>query len=167
MDADGLTETITSRLLRIGANLKNCVGQGYDRVSVVAGRLNGVQKKFREKNASEMAHYVHCHCQRLNLVIVDVVNSIMCVANMISLIKKMHSFLGTSTVHARWEKAQQLCGLKRMEIGNISDMRWACQAKQLSAMAKRIEVVHDVLTEIIDDDTDADVLLMLKDLSYR
>ena len=113
LDADGLTETITSQLLRIGANLKNCVGQGYDGASVVAGRLNGVQKKFREKNGSEN-------------VIVDVVNSIMCVANMISLIKKMQSFLGTSTVHARWEKAQQLRGLKRMEIGNISDTRWAC-----------------------------------------
>ena len=33
---------------------------------------------------------------------------------------------------------------------------WACQAKQLSAMAKRIEVVHEVLEEIIDNDTDAD-----------
>ena len=40
--------------------------------------------------------------------------------------------------------------------GNVSDTRWACQAKQLSAMAKRIEVVHEVLKEIIDNDTDAD-----------
>ena len=43
-----------------------------------------------------------------------------------------------------------------MEIGNTSDTRWACQAKQLNAMAKRIEVVHAVLEEIIDNDTDAD-----------
>ena len=42
------------------------------------------------------------------------------------------------------------------EIGNVSDTWWACQAKQLSAMAKRIEVVHEVLEEIIDNDTDAD-----------
>ena len=83
-------------------------------------------------------------------------NSIMCVANMIALIKKIHSFLGTSTVHVRWEKAQESRGLKRMEIGNISNTRWACQAKQLSAMAKRIEVVHEVLEEIIDNDTDVD-----------
>ena len=49
--------------------------------------------------------------------------------------------------------------LKIMEIGNTSDTRWACQAKQLSAMAKRIEVVHEVLAEIIDNDTDADRLV--------
>ena len=40
--------------------------------------------------------------------------------------------------------------------GNVSNMWWACQAKQLSAVAKRIEVVHEVLEEIIDNDTDAD-----------
>ena len=74
---------------------------------------------------------------------------------MIALLKKIHSFLGTSTVHVRWERAQEVHGLKRMEIGNTSDTRWACQAKQLSAMAKRIEVVHEVLEEIIDNDTDA------------
>ena len=136
--------------------MKNCVGQGYDGASVVAGRLNGVQKKLREKTDSEMAYYLHCYCHRLNLVIVDVVNSITCVANMIALIKKMHSFLCTSTVHVRWEKAQEIRGLKRMGIGNVSDTRWACQAKQLSAMAKRIEVVHEVLEEIIDNDTHAD-----------
>ena len=68
----------------------------------------------------------------------------------------MHSFLCTSTVLVRWEKAQEIRGLKRIEIGNVSDTRWACQAKQLSAMAKRIEVVHEVLEEIIDNDTDAD-----------
>jgi hypothetical protein len=57
---------------------------------VVAGRLNGVQKKLPEKTGSEMAYYVHCYCHRLNLVIVDVVNSITCVANMIALIKNIH-----------------------------------------------------------------------------
>ena len=151
LDADGLTDTIISQLGRIDARMKNCVGQGYDGASVVAGWLNGVQKKL----GSEMANYVHCYCHRLNLAIVDVVNSITCVASMIALLKKIHSFLGTSSVHVRWEKAQEIHGLKRMEFGNTSDTQWACRAKQLSAMAKRIEVVHEVLKEIMDNDTDA------------
>ena len=70
----------------------------------------------------------------------------MCVASMIALLKKVHSFFGTSTVHVQWEKAQEI----------HLYVRWACQATQLSAMAKRIEVVHEVLEEIIDNDTDAD-----------
>ena len=72
LDADGLTDTIIRQLRRIDANMKNCVGQGYDGASLVAGRLNGVQKKLREKTDSEMAYYVHCYCHRLNLVIFDV-----------------------------------------------------------------------------------------------
>ena len=39
LDADGLTDTIISQLRRIDASMKNCVGQGYDGASVVAGRL--------------------------------------------------------------------------------------------------------------------------------
>ena len=123
LDADGLTDTIISQLGRIDARMKNCVRQGYDGASVVAGRLNGVQKKLREKTGSEMAYYVHCYCHRLNLVIVDVVNSITCMASMIALLKKIHSFLGTSTVHVRWERVQEIHDLKRMEIGNTSDTR--------------------------------------------
>ena len=121
MDADGLTDTIISQLGRIDARMKNCVGQGYDGASVVTGRLNGVLKKLREKTSSEMAYYVHCYCHRLNLVIVDVLNSITCVATMIALLKKIHTFVGTSTVHVRWERAQEIHGLKRTEIGNTSD----------------------------------------------
>ena len=102
-----------------------------------------------------MAYYVHCYCHRLNLVIVDVVNSITCVASMIALLKKIHLFFGTSTMHVQWESVQEIYGLKRMEIGNTSDTQLACHTKQLSAMAKRIEVVHEVLEETIDNDTDA------------
>ena len=60
LDADGLTDTIISQLGRIDARMKNCVGQGYDAASVVAGQLSGVQKKLREKTGSEMAYYVDC-----------------------------------------------------------------------------------------------------------
>ena len=92
LDADSLTDTIIRQLRRIDANMKNCVRQGYDGAFLVAGRLNGVQKKLREKTDSETAYYVHCYCHRLNLVIVDVVNSITCVANMIALIKRCIRF---------------------------------------------------------------------------
>ena len=37
-----------------------------------------------------------------------------------------------------------------------------CQVKKLRAMAKRIEVVHEVLKEVIDDDTDANRVVNAK-----
>ena len=123
LNADGLSNTIIDLLQRCNANLMNCVGQGYDGASVVSGNLNGVKKKIPEKTGAQMAYYVHCFCHRLNLVIVDVVNSLECVADMIALFKKLHSFFTTSTVHVRWEKMQQQRGVKIMEIGKVSDTR--------------------------------------------
>ena len=70
-------------------------------------------------------------------------------------------------MHVRWERAQEIHGLKRMEIGNTSDTRWACQAKQLSAMAKRIEVVHEVLEKSLTVTLMPIVLSMQMDLNYR
>ena len=87
--------------------MNKCVGQGYDGASVVSGHLNGVQKKLPQKTGAEMAYYVQCFCHRLNLVIVDVVNSVKCVANIISLFKQLHSSLSSSTVYIRWEKIQE------------------------------------------------------------
>ena len=149
MDADGLSDTVIHQLGRVDANINKCVGQGYDGASVVSGHLNGVQRKIPQKTCAEMAYCVHCFCHRLNLVIVDVVNSVKCVANMISLF----SFLSSSTVHIRWEKIQEQHKVKKMEIGKVSDTRWSCQAKQFNAVWKRIDIVYEVLQHVIENDS--------------
>ena len=143
--AEGLTNTMIMHLQRIDASMVNCVGQGYDGASVVSGHLNGVQKKFLEKTGADMAYYVHCFCHRLNLVIVDVVRSIKCVADMISLFRSLHSFLSTSTVHKRWISIQGQHKVKTMEIGKVSDTRWSCQAKQFTVLWQQLDIVIEVL----------------------
>ena len=136
--------------------MTNCVGQGYDGASVVSGHLNGVQKKLPEKTGASMAYYVHCFCHRLNLVIVDVVKSIKCVADMISLFRSLHLFLSTSNVHKRWISIQEQHKVKLMEIGKVSDNRWSCQAKQFNVLWQRLDIVIEVLQDIIDNDRDSD-----------
>ncbi|KAJ8030264.1 Zinc finger MYM-type protein 1 [Holothuria leucospilota] len=156
LDANGLTDTIIESLNKIGVDMKNCVGQGYDGASVVSGHLNGVQRKLIEKTGATMAHYVHCFCHRLNLIIVDVVNLVKCVSVMISLFRKLHNFISSSTVHAKWEKKQADLGLKKMETGRVSDTRWSCQAKQFDVLSRRLPVLYEVLEDIIENDNVAD-----------
>ena len=115
LDANGLSDTIVDQLWRVDANMNNCVGQGYDGASVVSGPLNGVQQKIREKTGVEISEMAH----RLNLVIVDVVNSMKSVANMIALFK------------------QQLCRVEKMEISKVSNTWWSCQAKQFDTVWKQ------------------------------
>ena len=156
LNADGLSDTIIEHLQRINASMANCVGQGYDGASVVSGHLNWVQRKLPEKTGAHMAYYVHCFCHRLNLVIVDVVKSVKCVADMISLFRSLHSFLSTSTVHKRWISIQEQHKVNLMEIGKVSDTRWSCQAKQFNVLWQRLDIVIEVLQDIIDNDTDSD-----------
>ena len=132
MQMDRRTDTIIERLQRINADMKSCVGQGYDGASVVSGHLNGVRKKLPQKTGAKMAYYVHCFCHRLNLVVVDVVKSIKCVADMISLFRGLHSFVSSNTVHARWVEIQEVHKLKVMETGRVSERDGL--AKQSNAM---------------------------------
>ena len=129
LDAEGLCDAILNRLSIVNTKMVNCVGQGYDGASVVAGHLNGVQRKLREKTNAEMGCYVHCFAHRLNLVVADVVNSIKCIGDTIYLCKALHSFISKAAVHDRWTKIQELHKLTFMEIGLVSDTRWTCQAK--------------------------------------
>ena len=51
----------------MGLPIENCVRQGYDGASVMAGYKGGVQAFIREKTPS--AIYVHCASHALNLVL--------------------------------------------------------------------------------------------------
>lgn len=135
--------------------MSDCIGQGYDGASVVSGHLNGVQAKFREKAGAETAYYVHCFVHRLNLVIVDVVTSVKCMADMVALFKNLHSFFCTSTVHAKWVAIQQERGVTIMEIVRISDTSWACQAKQFDVVWSLLSIIIEVLKSTIDEDTNS------------
>ena len=81
------------------------------------------------------------------------VDSVKCVANILALFKQLHSFLSSSTVHVRWEKKQDLHGVKKMEIGRVSDTRWSDQVKLFNAAWKRIDIVFEVLQDVIDNDS--------------
>ena len=65
--AQGISNEILARLANLELPIENCVGQGYDGASVMAGYKGGVQAFIREKAPS--AIYVHCASHALNLVL--------------------------------------------------------------------------------------------------
>lgn len=60
--------------LHIDMKTLNIVAQSYDGASVMAGCLNGVQAKIRQKYPC--AFFTHCMAHRLNLVVVDMCKGI-------------------------------------------------------------------------------------------
>ncbi len=42
----------------------------------MSGRINGVQQRIKSADGVHGAHYVHCFCHRLNLIVQDIVKLI-------------------------------------------------------------------------------------------
>ena len=62
-----LFEAVTNTLSEFGLDLMNCRGQGYDRSGSMAGKVNGLSGIVLQIN--KLALYMHCHIDRLNLVV--------------------------------------------------------------------------------------------------
>jgi len=159
LNAAGLTDTIVSMIRRLSSLcgnavlFQNCVGQGYDGASVVAGHLSGVNAVFRNTYAP-CAQYIHCFNHRLNLVLVDVVKSVSCCVETLSLLQTCYVFLSGSSVHQRWVTMQKESNMKVIELKSISETRWACQSGMVSAFCSRLEIYVALLQEIVDSDSD-------------
>ena len=162
LNAQGLTDTIVNNIRRLSSLsnssnsilMQNCIGQGYDGASVVAGHLSGVNVLIRDRYAP-CAQYIHCFNHRLNLVLVDVVKSVSCCAETLSLLQSFYVFLSGSSIHQRWVSMQRQDNLKVIELKSLSETRWACQSVMITAFCSRLEQFLAVLQVIIDSDCDA------------
>jgi hypothetical protein len=160
LNAGGLTDTIVNMIKKLSSLsnnsivFQNCVGQGYDGASVVAGHLSGVNALIRETYAP-CAQYIHCFNHRLNLVLVDVVKSVSCCAETLSLLQTFYVFLSGSSVHQRWVTKQKENNLRVIELKSISETRWACQSSMISAFCSRLEIFVALLHDIVHSDSDS------------
>ena len=69
LSASSIATSILFFLENIGLNMELIVGQGYDRCSTMAGKVNGVKKIILKKYPR--AIFVHCASHWLNLVVND------------------------------------------------------------------------------------------------
>ena len=89
------------------------------------------------------------------MVLVDVVKSVSCCAETLSLLQSFYVFLSGSAVHKLWVLLQTENGVSVIELKSISDTRWACQANMISAFCSRLEIFLNLLQRIIDNDSES------------
>ena len=99
LTVDSLSDAIQDELKQIGVSIHNLVGQGYDGAAVMSGKCADVQEKVR--TIVPQALYVHCFAHRLNFVIVQVVKSVVPVADSFAVLQLGYNFLSGSNVHSR------------------------------------------------------------------
>ena len=149
LSADALSSAVIHFLETVGLSIKCCVAQSYDGASVMSGISNGVQKLIRDA-ADNPCPYVHCHCHRLNLVLVDVCKQLDFVGNTIGLLEAIYAFQSVSTIRHRMFLDTQKEESRILAIPQQSDTRWVSKYAGVHYFCCRFTCVVSALTELSD-----------------
>ena len=144
-DAVAIYTHIKSFLQECGIYDIPIVAQGYDGAAVMSGSENGVQSKLRQDHPS--AVYIHCMAHKLNLVLVEACKANRTANTFFLTLETFYSFFSQPINHAAFKQVQQDFGVKS-EICMISDTRWACSYKNVSALKKSFVALLKVLREL-------------------
>ncbi|CAF1232275.1 unnamed protein product [Rotaria sordida] len=110
----GLAKLIMEEVTNLGLDLQNCVGQGYDGCSTMAGHIRGCQAIIKEKYPRIL--YIHCASHSFNLTISDSCD-IRTVQHAIGVIKETYNFFRISSVRTQlFNKYVQQLNYKKKEL---------------------------------------------------
>lgn len=135
LNAEAISKTILSYLSKIGIDMSNMIGQGYDGCSVMSGKVGGVAKLIREKYPKAM--YLHCSSHKLNLVVNDL-NQVQDIRNACGIIKEIIRFFRESS-------------LRRRLIPNIPllcETRWSAKYKSIRVFSEKYKEIIYALEEL-------------------
>ena len=139
-NAEALSEHILEAIR--DANVQVLVAQNYDGASVMSSGLNGVQKKVRDEHP--LAHYIHCHAHRLNLVLSQGLQSIACLRVFFSTVHGLANFFSTSS------KRTSL--LDKHAIGRLpksSGVRWGYNSRTVGTICDHREKFVSLFEDIM------------------
>ncbi|XP_022162586.1 zinc finger MYM-type protein 1-like, partial [Myzus persicae] len=123
--AAGISNTILESLKTLNIDQVPMIGQSYDGASVMAGHINGVQKKIREFHPE--AIFFHCVAHKLNLVIVGMCKHVKSSVLFFNTLESLYIHFSRPSSHHKLINIQKQLGIKPREIMQISDTRWACR----------------------------------------
>ena len=153
LTAEALAEHIYREIVNLKIDWKRCVAQCYDGASVMAGWANGVQAKLNSKVCAKLA-YIHCHAHRLNLVLLDTLKSIPCIADTLNLIRSLFSFINNSNTRRElFMEAQDSLNQRRLELERPGDTRWFYWHTAIKRVLERYEAILVALATVSETQT--------------
>lgn len=143
-----LTTIIKDVVFRLGLNLYNCRGQGYDGASNMSGRLSGVQARISAEYPKAL--YIHCFCHSLILTVQDCSRSITLIRNTLDTIQELSNLIKFSP--KRKALLERIRG--NLDVGGVSlrplcPTRWTVKAKSFESVIHNYEALLDMLQSII------------------
>ncbi|KAF0747851.1 zinc finger MYM-type protein 1-like, partial [Aphis craccivora] len=156
LNASSLLNYIKEILQKCSVDLQKCVAQTYDGAAVMSGRLNGVQKLFRDE--VPQAIYVHCYNHKLNLVITDICKNISDVKLFFDLVEEIYVFVSGSAVHSFFIDIPKKNNLHSVvELKKICLTRWIAQVFAILSLKKVLSPLLILLHKLISDKGDRSI----------
>ncbi|KYN27630.1 Zinc finger MYM-type protein 1 [Trachymyrmex cornetzi] len=112
-------------LLRFNLNMFDMRGQCYDGASNVSGRLTGLQARIRD--IEPRALYVHCVAHKLNLVVQDGLENVLCAKSFIGTVKDLINFIRDSP--------KRLAIYKNLQSENAPNLSPFCPIRYLNIVS--------------------------------
>ncbi|CAF3312963.1 unnamed protein product [Rotaria sp. Silwood2] len=139
----GLANLIIKSVLGLGLDLTNCIGQGYDGCSSMAGYIKGCQALIREKYPHIL--YVHCASHSFNLALSDSCD-MRSIQNMIGTIKEVYNFIRSSSVRSQLfvELARPSNETRSIAVNNIlkSSSNQSSEDKTTEGTFKKVKLAN-------------------------
>lgn len=132
------------------------IAQCYDGASVMAGHLNGLQKRIKEK--APQAVFVHCLAHRLNLVLQQSLKKISKCRIFFASINGIPSFFHHSSKRSH---ALNLTSTRR--IPTIAETRWSSNSKLINVIVQdwiKLREVFEIIT--ISEESDQKSIQLAK-----
>ncbi|KAL4091411.1 hypothetical protein QTP88_026107 [Uroleucon formosanum] len=148
---NALDDVITCQFM---LDWKNVIAVCFDGAATMAGNINGVRAKCKNKNKNIL--HVHCYAHCLNLTLMDAVCANAkysevnkCVFDFLGTVQFIYSFIEGSPIrHAVFERFAKLDGAKVRTLKSMSQTRWACRADAVNAVKNNYKALLCTLKEI-------------------
>lgn len=142
-----IAETIKRYLAKIGLDIANCRGQGYDGAANMSSSNVGVQKII--KDSAPTASYVHCGSHKLNLVIVKACQE-SCIRNMMDTVGEISRYFSFSAKRQRLleDHIMELTSSRKLKLKDVSRTRWIQRHEAFEVFIELFGAIHSCLLAI-------------------
>ena len=150
LTGEALANLILDEIKKLGLDIQNCRGQGYDGAGAVSGKEKGVANRIKEVNPKALN--THCACHRLNLCVCKSC-TVQRVKNVMNQIEAISIFFNFSTPR-RQELENQIIDYKdgdtsgATKLINVSRTRWVAKVDGLNIFYDLFIPVVNALEQI-------------------
>lgn len=163
-DSKTLFSVIKDVLLRLTLPINKCRGQCYDGANAVSGEFTGLQTRFREEEPRAL--YTHCAGHNFNLVAQDGMKKIQKVADFLSVMKELVTFVRHSAKRLHIFRTLQSAfddenedeeSSKAVSIKSFCFTRWCVRVASLKSIKSNYKVIKDFCEKVGMENSDAGI----------